>query len=528
MEPKITLSARIELTRAIRDRYRTASGDAKHQILTEFIAVSGYHPKSAIRILSRQYEGPRRQQTRDRPRLYVHSLVLTDIASAWTECTPIVVREKTLLVEALERVRVSLPFPLRALDVDNGSEFVNETLIQYCVGNGIELTRSRPYRKNDQAWIEQKNGAVVRKMLGYRRFEGIAMAQMLARLYAASRFFVNFFQPSFKLAEKSRTGAQVTKRYHAPQTPCERLLGYQAVPEAMKARLREVAEALDPLQLLEEIRTMQSHLVVLADGGKPYEPSPNELNLATFLAGLSSAWRAGEIRPTHAQESSPPRYLRRIQIVPPPPLANTVVHEPLPLPAAVPDAPVQVPVPSMPPAAATAIYPAPRSFPLTRRIKRPHAFRSIWPDIARRLEARPNLNGSELLDQLRAEYPGRYALGQRNALLRLLKIWRTAAAARGVVVRPLKHRSSGLPRTWRTHKDPFEAHWPEMCQHLETDPDQTGKELFAELQSRYPDQYKAGQIRTLQRRLQIWRRQAARRLVFGVQDQSFTLSQPPT
>jgi len=79
-------------------------------------------------------------------------------------------------------------------------------MIQYCLRYGIELTRSRPYRKNDQAWIEQKNGSVVRKLLGYRRFEGIAAAQALARLYGASRLFVNFFQPSFKLAEKHRQG----------------------------------------------------------------------------------------------------------------------------------------------------------------------------------------------------------------------------------------------------------------------------------------------------------------------------------
>jgi len=96
---------------------------------------------------------------------FVHSLVLTDIASAWTECTPLDVLEKTLLVEALERIRVSLPFSLRALDVDNGSEFINETMIEYCLSHGIELTRSRPYRKYDQAWIEQKNGAVVPRTL---------------------------------------------------------------------------------------------------------------------------------------------------------------------------------------------------------------------------------------------------------------------------------------------------------------------------------------------------------------------------
>jgi transposase InsO family protein len=114
---------------------------------------------------------------------YIHSLVLTDIASGWTESAPLVVRERTLLVETLDRIRLGLPFPLRALDVDNGSEFINETMIEYCLRHGIELTRSRPYRKNDQAWIEQKNGAVVRRLLGYRRFEGIGAAQVLARLY---------------------------------------------------------------------------------------------------------------------------------------------------------------------------------------------------------------------------------------------------------------------------------------------------------------------------------------------------------
>ena len=205
-----------------------------------------------------------------------------------------------------------MPFALRALDVDNGSEFVNETMIQYCLRNGIELTRSRPYRKNDQAWIEQKNGAIVRKLLGYRRFEGIAAAQVLARLYGASRLFVNFFQPSFKLAEKHRQGAQVTKRYHPPQTPCERLLLAETVSDAIKVKLHEVGDALDPLQLLEEVRAMQSQLVLLADGGKPHASSADEPDLSAFLASLSSAWRSGEVRPTHSAEAKP-RYLRRIQ-----------------------------------------------------------------------------------------------------------------------------------------------------------------------------------------------------------------------
>src|ERR1035438_8904980 len=98
------------------------------------------------------------------------------------------------------RVRVidsGKPFRILGLDIDNGGEFRNETLVTYCVGHGIELTRSRPYRKNDQAWVEQKNGSVVRGLVGYRRLEGCAAAALLARLYTASRLFVNFFQPSF-------------------------------------------------------------------------------------------------------------------------------------------------------------------------------------------------------------------------------------------------------------------------------------------------------------------------------------------
>jgi len=236
---------------------------------------------------------------------YVNSLVLTDIASGWTEAAPIVVREGTLVVETLERIRLSLPFALRALDVDNGTEFVNDKLIEYCLSHGIELTRSRPYRKNDQAWIEQKNGAIVRKLLGYRRFQGLGAARAITRLYGASRLFVNFFQPSFKLAAKERDGAKVSKRYHPPQTPCERLLQAATIPATAKTKLREIAAELDPLKLLEEMRAVQAHLAALADGETLPPSSAEPPNLAAFVASLSSAWHAGEIRPTFSTEAKP-------------------------------------------------------------------------------------------------------------------------------------------------------------------------------------------------------------------------------
>ena len=124
---------------------------------------------------------------------FVHTLVLTDVASGWTKCLPLLVREGSLVVHALDRVRAALPFPLRGIDTDNGSEFVNDVLVAYCQEHGIAFTRSRPYRKNDQAWVEQKNGAVVRRLVGHGRLEGIAAAEALARLYTASRLFVNCF-----------------------------------------------------------------------------------------------------------------------------------------------------------------------------------------------------------------------------------------------------------------------------------------------------------------------------------------------
>ena len=154
----------------------------------------------------------------------IHTLVLTDVASGWTECLPLLVRDQALTVEALQELRRRLPVALRGLDTDNDSVFINETLISFCTENAIEFTRSRARHKNDQAWVEQKNGAVVRRLAGYSRFEGVRALRVLRRLFETARSFVNFFQPSFKLQEKVREGARVRKRYATPATPCDRLL----------------------------------------------------------------------------------------------------------------------------------------------------------------------------------------------------------------------------------------------------------------------------------------------------------------
>ena len=154
---------------------------------------------------------------------FVQTLVLTDVATGWTECAPLIVREQTLLSTVLTELRKQLPFALLGLDTDNDTVFMNETLKTYCDTANIVFTRCRPYRKNDQAFVEQKNGAIVRRMVGYRRFEGLEAATLLAQLYRSARLFVNFFQPSFKLIAKQRDGGRVHKTYSAPATPHQRL-----------------------------------------------------------------------------------------------------------------------------------------------------------------------------------------------------------------------------------------------------------------------------------------------------------------
>jgi len=145
---------------------------------------------------------------------FVRTVVLTGVATGWTERVPIVVRDGALVIEALARARALFPFPLRGVDVDNESAFMNEPVIGWCRARGLEVTRSRAYRKNDRAWVEQKNGAIVRRLVGYGRLEGLLAAEALARLSAASRQPGNLLQPSFKLREKTRKGARVIELYH--------------------------------------------------------------------------------------------------------------------------------------------------------------------------------------------------------------------------------------------------------------------------------------------------------------------------
>ncbi len=242
---------------------------------------------------------------------FVHTLTLTDIASAWTECVPMPMRNQSLIAEALDVAASNIPFAMLGLDTDNDSAFINQTIIDYCNERGLVQTRSRPYRKNDQAWVEQKNGAVVRKLVGYERFAGLDATRALAKLYAASRLYINYFQPSFKLKSKTRDGARVAKKYYPPATPYARLMDSLHVSDAIKAKIKQECDTLDPVALLRDIRAAQQELhEMVARATTETNPVVPPVNIQTFLASLATAWKSGEVRPTHRRKTAASRWWR--------------------------------------------------------------------------------------------------------------------------------------------------------------------------------------------------------------------------
>lgn len=241
---------------------------------------------------------------------FVHTLVLTDINSGWTECIAMPVRNQSLMVEGMSIAACQLPFAMRGIDTDNDSAFMNETVFKHCRQNGLEQTRSRAYKKNDQAWVEQKNGAIVRRLVGYGRLSGLAATHALASLYVSARLYVNFFQPSFKLKSKTRDGARVSKTYHPPATPCDRLLACEHVDAAVKQRLREQFTELDPVRLLRDIRSAQHVISEIATRGPGGANATPATELTAFLGSLSTAWKAGEVRPTHRKPARESRWWR--------------------------------------------------------------------------------------------------------------------------------------------------------------------------------------------------------------------------
>ncbi len=184
---------------------------------------------------------------------FLFTLDLTDIASGWTDFEAVLNRSQPVVFQDIQSIRARLPFPLLGIDSDNDSAFINDQLLRYTRQEHITFTRCRPYKKNDQAHIEQKNWSVVRKIVGYDRYEGDRAARTLNGVYELLRLWVNYFQPSQKLASKQRVGAKVRRKCLPAQTPYQRLIESTEVTEENKRHLAAIYDSLDPVALKKEL-----------------------------------------------------------------------------------------------------------------------------------------------------------------------------------------------------------------------------------------------------------------------------------
>ena len=198
---------------------------------------------------------------------HLTTLVAVDVASGWTELQAVWGLGMQRVGAALHHVRRDLPVPLRELHTDNGGEFLNEAVSPWCRRHGIRFTRGRPHRSNDQAWVEQKNGDVVRRLVGYDRYSTKAALAALQEVYRLARLWVNFCRPVRKLVAKERVGAKVRKRFDLARTPYQRLRGAGALDAAQAQALEAQYQHLNPVALRAELAAALEHLWGLAERG---------------------------------------------------------------------------------------------------------------------------------------------------------------------------------------------------------------------------------------------------------------------
>ena len=189
------------------------------------------------------------------------TLTLTDVSTGWTELVAVLNKAQRRVFTALKRERTRLPFPLLGIDSDNGAEFINHELFRYCEREHLTFTRSRVGRKNDNAFVEQKNWSVVRRLVGYDRYASAKHVQQLNQLYELYRLYVNFFLPVTKLQSKVRIGSKVKKVYDEPKTPFQRVLDSPDVSAALKERLRQQYAILDVVQLKAQVDVLNMKLL---------------------------------------------------------------------------------------------------------------------------------------------------------------------------------------------------------------------------------------------------------------------------
>jgi hypothetical protein len=317
---------------------------------------------------------------------FIQTLVMTDIASGWTEFSALLFRSEETVLGAIRGVRAQLPFDLLGLDTDNGTEFINYSLLNYCLDEEITFTRARPYKKNDQCFVEEKNGSIVRKFIGYDRFEGLEPYQILTALYSQLRLYVNFFQPSLKLIEKTRDGSKVFKKYDSAQTPHQRLKVTEHISNSAKQKLEEQYEALDPIKLLTNIQDLQNLLWPWAYTENTWMNNsksvpPNQPKRTRRDDTLSSGVNKRNSKKTTMKPDVSDRMYRRTR--------------------------------------------KKRADSDGQRWWRTRVdpFEKVWPELEHRLTEQPDLSAKVLLEMLQEQHPDTFQDGQLRTLQRRVKQW---------------------------------------------------------------------------------------------------------
>jgi len=225
---------------------------------------------------------------------FCFTLTVTDIATGWTVNRSVQNKAQRWVFEALEHVVASFPFPVRGIDSDNGSEFINAHLLNWCIQQKITFTRSRPGNKNDGAHVEQKNWARVRELVGYYRYDTAAELSKLNEIWALDALFANYFLPQQKLVFKQRNGAKVTKRHDTATTPHQRAVAHEAVRKRPIITMNATFKRLKPAALSRQILALTGELEVLSQAKKAPRAKPP----------VNSAWNDHGWRRNSAEATS--------------------------------------------------------------------------------------------------------------------------------------------------------------------------------------------------------------------------------
>jgi hypothetical protein len=370
---------------------------------------------------------------------------MIDIATGWLECSALLGKSEIGVKRAFTQKQSILPFALLGLDTDNGSKFLNYVIFDWCTEQEITFTRAREYRKNDQAHVEEKNGSVVRRLIGYDRFEGGHSWRLLSMPYEVARLYINFFQPSLKLSHKERDGGSVKRLYEPAATAYQRILGSSNVSTIKKDELTALFNTLDPLRLLEELERLQQQLWNTSVPVKESKPAP-------YHQLLKSINDSEPVKPQIvAAKAKTSNQKLKTDWLP------------------------------------TVAYPGKKKGKKT-------TLDEVWEEVCIELNSAPLLTPRNILALLEERYPGKFRTSQLSTITDKLRNWR--------FTNNLPIEFDKLKPGKKSNVDEI---WELALLELEEHPDISLRALLNTLVAKHPNKVNLGQRTSLYERHRVWR-----------------------